>query len=467
MKKGRLFFTQITTCMKKKKEIGGLLFVAILTIAHPVSAQLRTGYFMDKSVVRTTLNPAFQGDRTFVSIPLAGSLSFGLATNGLALDDVLIPQEDGTLKTILNSGQSSDAILSVLRKTNRIDADFRSDIVQAGWRHGKGFWTIGAALRGDFYTSLPKDLFRLLVKAESGNYDMGGTGVDARSWLELSAGYSRPINDKLTVGGKLKLLPALAGVKVRFDKFDARLTDEVWQVDATGMLNVAVLGGAEPAEDEEDGFLTGLESPDSFSPSPAGFGAAVDLGATYQLLDNLTLSASILDLGFISWSKGIYAESAGGMDLDFEELNFLGGEGASDKLSDEMDGLMELAHFYRHKDKSFKSALATTLLIGGEYTFFDNRLSAGLLSSTRFAPLGAYTELTASANYRPTGWFAATVSYSAIHSDFKTFGWAINFSPAGFNFFLGSDYMLTKTTPQFIPVRSTAANIHLGMAVQW
>lgn len=161
------------------------------------------------------------------------------------------------------------------------------------------------------------------------------------------------------------------------------------------------------------------------------------------------------------------------MDLDFNDLNFLGdkdedSEAAADKLTDQVDGLMELAQFKEDgKGKGFTSALATTLLIGGEYTFFDNRLGAGLLSSTRFAPLGVYTELTASANYRPTDWFAATLSYSAIHSNFKTFGWAINLSPAGFNLFLGSDYMLTKVTPQFIPVSSTAANFYLGMAVQW
>ena len=35
----------------------------------------------------------------------------------------------------------------------------------------------------------------------------------------------------------------------------------------------------------------------------AGYGFGIDLGASYKIMDNLTVSASILDLGFISWSK--------------------------------------------------------------------------------------------------------------------------------------------------------------------
>ena len=36
---------------------------------------------------------------------------------------------------------------------------------------------------------------------------------------------------------------------------------------------------------------------------PTGFGMAIDLGATYKLNDEWTFSASLLDLGFISWKN--------------------------------------------------------------------------------------------------------------------------------------------------------------------
>ena len=36
----------------------------------------------------------------------------------------------------------------------------------------------------------------------------------------------------------------------------------------------------------------------------AGYGFGIDLGVSYKIMDNLTVSASVLDLGFISWTKG-------------------------------------------------------------------------------------------------------------------------------------------------------------------
>ncbi|MDR3137488.1 MAG: DUF5723 family protein [Tannerellaceae bacterium] len=447
-----------------------LLIVAIICVGsfQTLSAQIRTAYFMDKSIARTTLNPAFQAERSFVSIPGIGAFTLNAATDGLAINNLLYPDsEDKSLRTFLNSGQDPDKFLSALHHKNKLSLDLRTDIVQVGWRTGTAFWTVGAAIRGGFQATLPKDLFRFVTKAETGKYDMSATGFDVSAWVELSAGYSRPINDKLTVGGKFKFLSGLGAAKVTFDRFDATLSDDIWTANAEGTLTAALPGDFKFKEDEDDEFITGLEG-GSFS--PAGFGAAVDLGATYQLLDNLTLSASILDLGFISWGKSAYAKSSipnGGMELNFEELNILDGGGA-DKFTEQTDKLMELAHFYpSQEEKSLTTMLATTVLLGGEYTFFENKLGAGLLSTTRFNPLGIYTELTASANYRPANWFAASLSYSAVHSNFKTFGLAINFSPKGLNFFLGSDYMLTKVTPQFLPVSATAANIHLGIAAQW
>lgn len=46
---------------------------------------------------------------------------------------------------------------------------------------------------------------------------------------------------------------------------------------------------------------------------PTGFGMAIDLGATYKLNDEWTFSASLLDLGFISWKN----TTKGTMSKDF------------------------------------------------------------------------------------------------------------------------------------------------------
>jgi hypothetical protein len=52
-----------------------------------------------------------------------------------------------------------------------------------------------------------------------------------------------------------------------------------------------------------------------------------------------------------------------------------------------------------------------------------------------------------------------------LHSDFKTAGAALNFSPGWINFFIASDYMLTKVNPQYIPLSQPSANIQFGISI--
>ena len=105
-------------------------------------------------------------------------------------------------------------------------------------------------------------------------------------------------------------------------------------------------------------------------------------------------------------------------------------------------------------DKSRKSALAATLVLGGEYGFFNNKLGIGVLSTTRFVKPETLTELTFSANYRPKSWFNVALSYSAIQSAGKSFGLGLKLGPI----FLGTDYM-------FLGKNSNSVNGFIGVSI--
>ena len=124
-----------------------------------------------------------------------------------------------------------------------------------------------------------------------------------------------------------------------------------------------------------------------------------------------------------------------------------------------------MLHFKKEVESGSTTRLLSTINIGDEYRLLENKLGIGLLSSTRLYSPKAYTELTLSGNYRPVKWFEATLSYSFIHSKFKTYGIALNFSQSWINFFIGSDYMLTKVTPQCLPVSGNAMNLYMGVSV--
>ena len=104
--------------------------------------------------------------------------------------------------------------------------------------------------------------------------------------------------------------------------------------------------------------------------------------------------------------------------------------------------------------KSRKSRLASTLVLGAEYGFFNNKLAVGVLSTTRFVQPDALTELTFSANYRPKSWFNVALSYSAIQSAGKSFGLGLKLGPL----FVGTDYM-------FLGKNSNSVNGFVGVSI--
>ena len=47
----------------------------------------------------------------------------------------------------------------------------------------------------------------------------------------------------------------------------------------------------------------------------------------------------------------------------------------------------------------------------------------------------------------------------------QSLGWMLNFHPKGINLFIGSDYMLTDVTPQFIPVNDLNLHFTVGLTL--
>lgn len=87
--------------------------------------------------------------------------------------------------------------------------------------------------------------------------------------------------------------------------------------------------------EEENGYITDLDY-NSFGIS--GYGAGIDLGASYQLMKNLTLSAAILDLGFISWGKSNSQVAESSKNTTIDKDNY---DTSSDVLDFELYGLQK------------------------------------------------------------------------------------------------------------------------------
>ncbi len=444
-----------------------------LTVISGSAQQLRTAYFMENSPARTALNPAFRPERGYVSIPVLGAVNASYTTNGIAVDNILFPKNGKTV-TFMDNSVNTESFLNNLKDNNQINAEFGTQILSGGWYAGKGFWTVDVSLKGLANVRVPKTMFEFMKRgntAEGTAYDIRDISAYAESYLETGVGYSRPITEKLTVGGKVKLLLGVGSMDANITHLHAVMNDTKWSVTSTGTMSASMKGLVPEMETDEQGREY-ISSFDFDSPGLSGFGMGVDLGATYQLTENIILSAAVLDLGFVSWNKSgnTFGEVNGtfdfyGFDLAIGDHVAEGSQGMGEQFDAMKNDFENLFHFTQKASEGRTSRLRSTINVGGEYRMLENKLGFGLLSSTRLYSPKAYTELTVSANYRPIIWFEAALSYSFIHSKFKTYGLALNFTPSWINFFIGSDYMFTKVTPQFIPVSGNATNLYMGISV--
>ena len=482
-----------------KKFMGALLLM--MGFVLPANAQfLRTSYFMEGTHYRQQLNPALIPTQGYFNIPVLGSVNATVGSTSLGYQDIIDIIDDS------DNFYSNPDFLGRLKDKNNLNVNVSTEILSAGWYKGKNFWSFNVGVRADIGASLTRSMFTFLNEMDAlednwrnSNYDISGQKLDINAYGEVGLGYARQINNRLTVGGKVKVLLGIGNMNLKINNVmmnanlpsDARINQLQDQnylsgLDAAGItrlkseiesyhanLNVdahleSSFKGLELVQEDGQDYISDFDF-DSGKLGIAGYGFGIDLGASYKIMDNLTVSASVLDLGFISWTKGATKiASANPESINMKGTSYVNGIDANDipnsitaiqnnitRLQADADGYMNRVNGGDVLDyemlqlqtedvhKSRKSSLASTVVVGAEYGFFENKLGVGVLSTTRFVQPITLTEVTFSANYRPKSWLNVALSYSAIQSAGKSFGLGLKLGPV----FLGTDYMfLGKNT---------------------
>lgn len=444
-----------------------VVLLTVLGVTNGYAQGLRTSYFMDNVPARLKMNPALQPARGYFNVPVIGAFGLSVSSNKLSIDDFvdIIENKNGFLE--------SQKFINRLDNKNTMNIDFTTDILSFGFYSGKGFWTINLGARAIVSASIPKQMFEFARNAENfdigDKYDIKNMELHADIFTEVGLGYSRPVTENLTVGGRFKVLVGVGNLDAKIDEIyvNADTDYQNWKVKTKGKLE-ASMKGLEFEYDSEHNYINDI---DFDSPGISGFGFGIDFGASYKILNNLTVSAAILDLGFINWSKSnttiattnsehTYGDLAGSIDPDNinpDDYEGINPDNYQDYIGSNTDIFdLDLIQFTEGEAKSRKTTLRSTLNIGAEIALLNNKLGFGVLSSTQFTLPSSYSELTVSANYRPRNWFGATLSYSFLHSEFKTVGIGLKLGPI----FIGSDYLMTKA-----PGDANRANAYIGCSI--
>ena len=461
------------------KRITALCFCIILCSGGYILAQQSNIlYFMDGVPQSYLVNPANQPRcNLYIGIPAISPFQVFVGNSSLSVNDIMWYEND-TTRFFYNTLGSQEDFLNKLGKSNFISTEASTNIFSFGFKSGDIYYTYDLTERVSFRGSYPGDLFKLILEGnERGEeFNFNSLGVEAVGFLEFAAGISHSINDQLKLGYRGKILLGHANISTR--KMNLKLITDVydWTVssrfDANATLPSVIIPTDSIGNFEFDSITTqeNLSTSDYFKMATANKGFAIDLGVQYKPMDNLTLSASLLDVGFIRWRNYTYNISQDveyifdGVETDVTDLD-------SNFISDAGDSLLNIleSNFVLNNTDSedpYTSFLGAKLYVGGKYQIIEE-ISVGLLSCTEIFKGRIREQLTLSANFYPIKEIAASLSYSIMNKSFNNFGIGLSFKPGPFNIYIISDnipltFAVEQSSDIPIPHKTRTLNFRFG-----
>jgi hypothetical protein len=211
-----------------------------------------------------------------------------------------------TVLNVDNLFNTRDFNANVAASLDRISAkDFvafnqKIDLINFGWKRKSIYYTAGVYQESDAVFNFPKDLLELAYFGNAGqnrSYDIGQINFRGNLQTVFHIGINQQVNDDLHIGVRGKLYTSSVNIK---------------SVGNTGRF---------VSKENEEGLLlnqsisnldlrfqsTGFESFDELTPGNivigSNYGLGLDFGLSYYFNDRLEFTGSILDLGFIHFSK--------------------------------------------------------------------------------------------------------------------------------------------------------------------
>lgn len=442
-----------------------LPFVAI------TAQDLKSAYFQQGFFYRHLMNPAFAAERSYLGMPGMGNVDIS-ANGNVGLSDFLYEYNDPTdqsiLTTFMHESVDRETFLGKLHPRNKISANVDLSLLSSGFALGKGFAQVNVGFHSRNNVSAPYELFEFIKSSELGGaepqeYRIRNFRMQTTNYADLSLNYSHPVNERLRIGGSMKILFGAVNLDTRFSDLRIAMHEKEWLINAQGYIHASSRNVSFRQRNGNE--ISGIDF-GGFNVN--GLGAAVDFGVSWQLTPTLNLSAAILDLGMIGWFNTLTGRTRNEVYsfTGFDKIG-VGSDSSYPTIEDQFDNLgddlVDLVKVYQEGTIRKYTAIGTTLNVGGEYRFPSyKRLSLGLLSSTHINRPYSWTELRGSVNIYPAKWFEATLS-GTWSTYGPGFGFLLNFHPRRFNIFVGTDFMFTEITPQFIPVNNLNANISMGI----
>ncbi|MFI3289871.1 MAG: DUF5723 family protein [Rikenellaceae bacterium] len=432
-----------------------------LTIIAQTSAQSYTSYFMHDAVERKDHNAAFAPDRGYFNIPIVGGFSVS-SSGSLSLGQILYPDGSG-YSVFVDPSISANSALSPLNDINTFGTDNTVTILGFGQycKDRSSFWSFDLNVRSLVNFSAPYELFEF-VKLAPDQIQISDVELYTDNYVEAAFGYSKVVNDKLTVGARVKFLGGLANGRFLIDEMTLTSEDGEWtSSNVVGGLDMYAPGLT--VSNTPFGFED-IEIDDSAISGFSGYGAGIDLGATYNYSDRLQLSLAVNDLGFIAWNKDSNVRAM--LSNNFIIYSIVYGDEVVYDTSESADLCYEDILFDKQSSQSSTKWLQANMNAGAEYALVEDMLNVGAIYSLDLWHTMTVHNFTPVVSFNPTDWFTLAASYTVASYGANAFGLALNVATNFVNLYLATDILTAKKDGElFVPLNQSMANVSFGLAI--
>ena len=270
-----------------------ILFL-ILAITTSINAQQQLSFSFGEIPQNLMLNPGAETNfKSHYGIPVFSNFQLTIGNTGFQMGDLF--SNDSR-----SFNEKFEKVLDQLSPDDYINLNTKVDVLRFGYRYdNKTYISIGFYEELDLMVYFPKDAIEVLYYGNdpffNRSFSISQAIMKADILGVLHAGMSRKVDEKLTIGGRVKIYSSSLNVETNNNSGSITTTTNNINISRLTLQNL-------DAEIRTSGIA---DSNDVFSNTLLGgnLGLGFDVGLTYHFSPQLEFTGSILDLGFIKHSK--------------------------------------------------------------------------------------------------------------------------------------------------------------------
>ncbi|MGB3848593.1 MAG: DUF5723 family protein [Tunicatimonas sp.] len=423
-----------------------------------MAQQELTLHLMNNIQQASYTNPAFR-PRNNIHItltPILPSVQVGVNNSGFTYNQIVSQvetDEDGQRILDLEKLYRNTKV----GKRSYANASASLDLLAVSFRTGEARFSFNVTERFQARMGYSDALLRTAVEGNvpGETIRLGGYWLRGMHYREIGLGYNRKLleDGKLVVGGRLKTLFGLSNITTRSTEYNITTGSEadLYALSLEADMRVQT-SGFTALDDDITPYLANTKN----------FGMGVDLGATYQLNDEVSFSGSVVNLGFINWkshvrsyrSEGSYSYTGvdnndlftgGGFEIDMTEL--------TDSIADTFEVTEDSA--------SYVTGLPTQMYLTGYYRLAPNTKASATLYTDY---IGSFRRgLSLGISQQVGRWLQAAATYSMHSRSFSNLGvgFTATTGPKGLQLYCVTDNIVAVLNPGGARV----ANLRAGLSL--